>query len=213
MDETRRLAQFISGIDFSDLSGEVVEKTKQLILDQLGCQLAFAALPWNKSILNYIRQKKGSREESTVVYYGLRTRTEDAAFSNAIFGHGFEMDDTELSSASHPGVTVIPPALAVGEMKKVTGKEFLTAVVAGYDVFIRIGLATRSMINRGFHTTAVLGPLGSAAATSKILKLDANKTLNAFAIAASESGGLAEYTARLAGPSNEPMPVLPPKAD
>ena len=96
---------------------------------------------------------------------------EDAAFANAVFGHGFEMDDTELSTASHPGVTVIPPALAVGEMEKITGKEFLTAVVVGYDVFIRVGLATHSMMSRGFHTTAVLGPLGSAAATSKVLKL------------------------------------------
>ncbi len=194
MDETRRLAQFITDINFDDLSSEVVEKTKLLILDQLGCQLAFAALPWNEAIYNYIKERKGYREESTVIHYGLRTTAEDAAFANAIFGHGFEMDDTELSSASHPGVTVIPPSLAVGEMEKITGKEFLTAVVAGYDVFIRVGLATRSMISRGFHTTAVLGPLGAAAATSKVLKLDVDKTLNALAIAASESGGLAEYT-------------------
>jgi 2-methylcitrate dehydratase PrpD len=194
MNETRTLAQFITDINFDDLSSEVVEKAKLLFLDQLGCQLAFAALPWNKAIYNYIKEKKGYREESTVIRYGLRTTAEDTAFANAVFGHGFEMDDTELSSASHPGVTVIPPALAVGEMEKITGKEFITAVVAGYDVFIRVGLATCSMIRRGFHTTAVLGPLGAAAATSKVLKLDVDRTLNALAIAASESGGLAEYT-------------------
>jgi 2-methylcitrate dehydratase PrpD len=194
MNETRRLAQFIADINFDDLSSKVVEKAKFLFLDQLGCQLAFAALPWNEAIYNYVRGKKQSSKGCTVTYYGLKTNAEDAAFANAIFGHGFEMDDTELSSASHPGVTVIPPALAVGEMEKITGKEFITAVVAGYDVFIRVGLATRSMISRGFHTTAVLGPLGAAAATSKVLKLDVDKTLNALAIAASESGGLAEYT-------------------
>jgi 2-methylcitrate dehydratase PrpD len=188
------LAQFITDINFDDLSSEVVEKAEFLFLDQLGCQLAFAALPWNEAIYNYIKERKGYREESTVIRYGLRTTAEDTAFANAVFGHGFEMDDTELSSASHPGVTVIPPALAVGEMEKITGKEFITAVVAGYDVFIRVGLATRSMISRGFHTTAVLGPLGAAAATSKVLKLDVDRTLNALSIAASESGGLAEYT-------------------
>jgi 2-methylcitrate dehydratase PrpD len=194
MNETRMLAQFITDINFDDLSSEVVEKAEFLFLDQLGCQLAFAALPWNEAIYNYIKERKGYREESTVIRYGLRTTAEDTAFANAVFGHGFEMDDTELSSASHPGVTVIPPALAVGEMEKITGKEFITAVVAGYDVFIRVGLATRSMISRGFHTTAVLGPLGAAAATSKVLKLDVDRTLNALSIAASESGGLAEYT-------------------
>jgi 2-methylcitrate dehydratase PrpD len=194
MNETRTLAQFITDINFDDIISEVVEKAKLLFLDQLGCQLAFAALPWNKAIYNYIKEKKGYREESTVIRYGLRTTAEDTAFANAVFGHGFEMDDTELSSASHPGVTVIPPALAAGEMEKITGKEFITAVVAGYDVFIRVGLATCSMISRGFHTTAVLGPLGAASATSKVLKLDVDRTLNALAIAASESGGLAEYT-------------------
>jgi 2-methylcitrate dehydratase PrpD len=194
MDETRRLAQFITDVNYNDLSSEVVEKAKLLILDQLGCQLAFAALPWNKAIYNYIRERKGYREESTVIHYGLRTTAEDAAFANAIFGHGFEMDDDELTTAAHPGVTVIPPALAAGEMEKISGKEFLAAVVVGYDVFLRIGLATHSMMQRGFHTTAVLGPLGAAAATCKIFGCHVDTTLTALAIAASESGGLAEYT-------------------
>jgi 2-methylcitrate dehydratase PrpD len=194
MDETRRLAQFITDINYDDLSSEVIEKAKLLILDQLGCQLSFAALPWNKAIYNYIRERKGYREESAVIHYGLRTTAEDAAFANAVFGHGFEMDDDELTTAAHPGVTAIPSALAAGEMRKISGKEFLTAVVVGYDVFLRIGLATHSMMKRGFHTTAVLGPLGAAAATCKVLGCRVDTTLNALAIAASESGGLAEYT-------------------
>lgn len=89
---------------------------------------------------------------------------------------------------------MIPPALATGEMEKISGKEFLTAVVIGYDVFLRIGLAAHSMMKRGFHTTAVLGPLGAAAAACKVFKCHVDTTLNALAIAASESGGLAEYT-------------------
>jgi 2-methylcitrate dehydratase PrpD len=98
MNETRRLAQFIADINFDDLSSKVVEKAKFLFLDQLGCQLAFAALPWNEAIYNYVRGKKQSSKGCTVTYYGLKTNAEDAAFANAIFGHGFEMDDTELSS-------------------------------------------------------------------------------------------------------------------
>ncbi len=194
MNETEKLSQFITDTDYSDLNDEIIEKAKLLILDQLGCQLAFAGLPWNKAIQNYISNTRGGKQESTVTFYGFKTSAEDAAFANAIFGHGFEMDDTELTTASHPGVAIIPPALAVCESQHMSGKEFITAVVIGYDVFIRVGLATHSMMKRGFHTTSVLGPLGAAAAICKILKLDAHQTINALAIASSTSGGLAEYT-------------------
>ncbi len=193
MNETEKLSQFITDTNYSDLNDEIIEKVKRLILDQLGCQLAFAGFPWNKTIYRYISDKVSSKKESTVTFYGLKTSAEDAAFANAIFGHGFEMDDTELTTASHPGVTVIPPTLAISESQRMSGKEFITAVVIGYDVFIRAGLATHSMMKRGFHTTSVLGPLGAAAAVCKLLKFDTSQTVSALAIASSCSGGLAEY--------------------
>jgi 2-methylcitrate dehydratase PrpD len=149
MDETKKLAQFIANTRYNDLSDEVIEKTKLLILDQIGCQLAFANLPWNKAIHNYVKDRGSSRQESTVTFYGFKTSAEDAAFANAVFGHGFEMDDTELTTASHPGVAIIPPALAVCESQHMSGKELITAIVAVYDVFIRVGLATHSMMKRG----------------------------------------------------------------
>ena len=194
MNETRLLAQFITDLRYSDLSDEVVKKAKGLVLDQLGCQLAFAILPWSKVVFEYIRNKKSTREESTVAYYGLKTTTEDATFANAAFGHGFEMDDTELLTASHPGVVVISSALAMGEREIISGKDFLTALVAGYDAMIRANLASRAMMARSFHSTAVAGPFGSAAATGKILKFNADTMINALGIAASESSGISEYT-------------------
>jgi 2-methylcitrate dehydratase PrpD len=162
MNETRELAGFISKIRFEDLNKEVIEKTKGLILDQLGCQLAFAALPWSKSIFKYVRSRWSSRQESTVVYYGVKTSAEDAVLANASFGHGFEMDDTELVIPIHPGVVVIPSSLALGEAEVISGREFITAIVAGYEAMLRIGMAARTMMKRGFHTTAAAGPFGSA---------------------------------------------------
>ena len=150
MNETRALAQFVAQINYRDLNPEVITKAKELILDQLGCQLAFATLPWSKSIYKYVEDKRGGKEFSTVVYYGLRTTMEDAAFANATFGHGFEMDDDESHTTSHPGVAVIPAALATGEAKEISGKDFLVAVIAGYDAMLRVGMAARSMVNRSF---------------------------------------------------------------
>jgi 2-methylcitrate dehydratase PrpD len=194
MNETKALAQFIADIEYENLTPQVIEKAKNLILDQLGCQLAFAVLPWNKAIFRYIQSKTGSKGESTIVYYGLKTTAEDAAFTNATFGHGFEMDDTEMHALTHPGSVVIPSALALGEVKKTSGKNFITAIVAGYDAMIRIAMASRTSIERSFHGTAVNGPFGSTAATCKILSIDANMIVNALGIAASDCGGIAEYS-------------------
>lgn len=193
MNETKELAQFIAGLRYEDLPSKVVEKAKGLLIDLFGCQLAFSTLPWNKAVFQYTRNKSSAAQESTVVYYGLKTSAEDAAFANAVFGHGFEMDDTEMLTASHPGVAVIPSAMAMGEVQVITGKELIAAVVAGYDAMLRPGIAARAMMMRGFHSTGVGGTLGSAAAAGKILGFDADKMVNALGIAASESSGITEY--------------------
>lgn len=193
MNETQQLAQFVAELKYEDLSPEIITKAKGLVLDQLGCQLAFATLPWSRIIYQHVRDKTGTGE-STIIYYGLRTTMEDTAFVNAAFGHGFEMDDTEMHTISHPGSVVIPAALATGEVKHASGREFLTAVVAGYDVMLRVGQAARSMVERSFHTTSVSGPFGAAATTNKILQHDADTIVNTLGIAASEAGGISEYT-------------------
>jgi 2-methylcitrate dehydratase PrpD len=193
MNETQQLAKFVTELRYSDLKTEVVDKAKGLLIDLFGCQLAFATLPWNKSVFQYISAKKSSGEGSTVIYYGLKTTPEDAAFANAVFGHGFEMDDTEMLTASHPGVAIIPAALAMGEKKIITGKEFIAAVVAGYEAMLRPGIAAREMMMRGFHSTGVGGTLGSAAAAGKILGFNTELMSHALGIAASESSGVTEY--------------------
>jgi 2-methylcitrate dehydratase PrpD len=194
MNETRELAQFVSEIVYNDLNNEVIDKAKGLILDQLGCQLAFASLPWSQAVYRYIKSRKGEREESTIVIYGLKTTPEDAAFANGTFGYGFEMDDYDLYTLGHPGCVVIPSAFATGEMQMISGKELITAVVAGYEVMLRIGAATRSALNRWFFPTSVWGAFGAAAATSKVLGLNAEATTSAISIAAFDSGGVAEWT-------------------
>ena len=104
MNETRELAQFVNEINYYDIKDEeVIDKAKGLVLDQFGCQLAFAKLPWSKAVYKYVASRKGERAESTVVNYGLRTTPEDAALANVSFGYGFEMDDYDFSCHTHPG--------------------------------------------------------------------------------------------------------------
>ncbi len=193
MNETRALAEALAAMQYSDFNAEVIKRARELILDNLGCQMAFAVLPWSRIIYRYVQEKHGGNGASTVTYHGLKTIAEDAAFANATFGHGFEMDDDESHTTSHPGVVIIPAALAMGEARGISGKEFLLAVIAGYEAMLRIGMASRNMVNRSFHTTAVLGPFGAAAASGKILGMNQDLMLNALSIAASEAGGISEY--------------------
>lgn len=194
MDETRTLAHFIQEVNYDDLPPQVVDKAKDLVLDQLGCQLAGTNLPWSKATYEYVKDIKGYKKESTIVFHGIKTVAQDAAFANANFGHGFLADDIDPVSNAHLGSIIISAALAMGEREKISGKEFIKSIVIGYDVALRIGAAARLAVRRGFHPGPVFGPFGAATATGMILRLTEDEMLNALALAGSHSSGLMEYT-------------------
>ena len=193
MNETTTLAEQAATLAYDDLPAEVVRKAKLLLLDQLGCQLAFATLPWGKAALRYTAAKRGAGR-STVAYYGLKTNVEDAAFCNGVFGHGFEMDDVEMQTTSHPAVCVVPALMAVGEDQASTGREALTAMVAGYETFLRLAHAADSMRHRFFHCTAVAGAFGAAATVGRLLGFDGETMRDALGIATTQASGNTEYT-------------------
>lgn len=194
MEETRQLAEFVAQVSYDDLSQVVINKAKDLVLDQLGVQLASSIMPWSKAAYEYAKDKGNIKQEATVVNYGDKMVAEETAFVNATFGHGFELDDTDLTSKLHPGCVVISPALAMGETVSIDGKKFLLALVVGYEVGMRIGAAMHLLINRGLHPTGMLGPFASAATTGKILGFDKHQMLNSLGIAGSEAGGVLECT-------------------
>jgi len=194
MEETKALAKFVGELTYEVLPEIVIERTKELILDQLGCQLAGSTLPWTKPAYEYVAEYKGGREESTVVNYGLRTSAQDAAFANACFGHASMGDDTDSVCHGHLGSIILPAALAMAERERITGKEFIKAVVAGYEVASRIGAAAPLAEGRGFHPGPIFGPFGVAAAGGAILGFNESQIWDALGIAGSHSSGLMEYS-------------------
>lgn len=193
MNETTILAEQAARLTYDDLPPEVVRKAKLLLLDQLGCQLAFATLPWGKAALSYTTAKRGAGR-STIAYYGTRTNAEDAAFCNGVFGHGFEMDDVEMQTTSHPAVCVVPAMLAVGDEQASSGREVLAAMVSGYETFLRFAHAADAMRHRFFHCTAVAGAFGAAAAAGQLLGFDELTMRDALAIATTQASGNTEYS-------------------
>lgn len=195
MNESRELAKFASELKYDDLPADVVARAKALVLDQVGIMMACATLPWSKVIYDYVRDWGDCKPEATVAHYGYKTKVENAVFANSSFGHGFEIDDHYLPGESHPGCIVVPSALAIGERERVSGKDLIVAVVAGYEVMGRINRAiTPSCSNRGFHAhTSVSGPFGAAAAAGNILGFDPELMVNALSIAGSHASGTKEY--------------------
>lgn len=194
MNETRTLATWVANLRYRGIPEDVREHARRFILDNFGCQIAGATLPWSQAYYDVIRKTR-SGTHSTVAYFGDKLAPDDAAFINSTFNHANETDDTHLKSPTHPGGIAVPAALAMAEYARADGETLLLAVIAAYEIQIRISWACSPfLIYRGHHPPVGVGPFGAAAASAILMGFDAGKTLNALAIAGSHSAGLIEYT-------------------
>lgn len=190
---TEKLAAHAVKARYQDLPPEAIEKAKDCILDQIGVELIGSTLEWNRIAYQYVADM-GGRGESTVVNYGIKVPALDAAFVNATFGQGCELDDVGFAAGGHPSAATVPVALAMGEKLRSTGKDFLTAVVVGCDVMYRLLAAVRpSSGRRGFHSHGIGAPFGAMATAARLLGLNDGQMLHAFGIAGMHSSGTMEY--------------------
>lgn len=188
------VVRFIQELKYEHLDDAAHAGVGRLLRDQLALQIGISKMPWSQQLLTYATAQQ--RPGRSRVMASTRTMSAaDAAFVNGSYGHGFEYDDAHGPSASHPGSCVIPAALAIGEELGSSLEEVITALVAGYEVYTRIGvLAAPELLRRGFHPHAVLSNFGAAAVAAKLRKFDAETTQHALAIALSHASGTTEYT-------------------
>jgi 2-methylcitrate dehydratase PrpD len=189
MGVANRLVSFVCELDYDTLREEVILAAKNCILDTLGVAIASLQEQSSRLVLNLVSSQAGS-PESTVIGTSRGYPSSSAALANGALAHALDLDDTHDLAVLHSGVSVIPSALAMAERNQATGKEFLLAVIAGYDVHSRLGLATKVAPGiSGWHYTSVCGVFGAAAAAGRILKLNQNKMQNALGIAYSHASG------------------------
>lgn len=189
----QKLAAYIADLKYGDIPGDLVKKAKELVLDQLGCQLLGSTLEWNRIVHRFVMEK-GVSGPAAVVHYGNRVPVEDAAFVNGTFGQGCELDDYYDEGGGHPGAASITVALALGQQVPLDGQGFVTAIAAGYEVGWRVGRAMLPELSRrGFHSQSTLGVFIAVATAGKVLGLDQRQMTNALAIAASHAGGTMEF--------------------
>lgn len=195
MTSSQELARFVVRLDGATLGGEIVALAKGLVLDHLGCAARGSRSPTAAACARMLAAIAAAQEPATAVVGGLPVRAEWAIFANGVAAHSIELDDTHSASSSHPGVVVLPAALAAAELAGSSGADLLAAVVAGYEVAGRVGRALdpAAVYARGFHPTAIVGPLAAAATVGKLLGLCESELAHALGIAASTSAGRLEF--------------------
>ena len=188
---SEQLAAFVAGVPNDALPAAVVHKAKRHILDTLGASLAGAAAMESRSA----RAVMSGDGPGVAQLWGTRQSLgpRSAAFVNGVAAHALELDDS--GGCDHSGAVVLPAAFAAlaCSPRPVSGREFLAAVVLGYDAGRRVleacgGYSPHNA--RGWHSTMTCGVFGAAAASARLLGLDAAQTGAAFGHAGSFSGGL-----------------------
>jgi 2-methylcitrate dehydratase PrpD len=188
---TRGIAEFVSGLKYDAIPDEVRHRLKLLILDALGCALYGADLEWCR-ILQDSLAKVDSTRECGVWGTKKKLSAPHAALANGTAVQGFELDDVHRGGVLHVGAVVLPALVPIAELNGgMSGKEFLTSAIAGYEIGPRVGLCMGpAHIASGWHSGATLGVFSAAAGAARGLKLDAGKTVHALGIAGTQAAGL-----------------------
>jgi aconitate decarboxylase len=192
---TAGLAEWAATLTFGAIPPDVIAHLKVCLLDSIGCGLFGALQPWGKISAETAIALSGGGDCSLLAR-GDKVSPSDAALANGTAIHGFELDDAHVSSSLHPGAIALPPSLAIVERQGASGERFLTALAAGYEIGLRVGIcAGVSHSTSGYHVTGTAGALGAAAAAACALELPAVEFTNALGIGATQAAGL--YAARL----------------
>ena len=194
---TRGIAEFVSGLKYEAVPAEVLSRIKLLMLDSLGCALYGVNLEWCRILQNTLSKM----DSGNCIVWGTdkRVSAPHAALINGTQVQSFELDDVHRQGVLHVGAVVIPALLSIAEMRPgMSGREFLTSAVAGYEIGPRVGIAMGpEHIAQGWHSGATLGVFSSAAGAARGLGLNVDKTVHALGIAGTQSAGLmaAQYGA------------------
>ena len=189
---TRGIAEFVANLHYDAIPDEVRQRIKLLILDALGCGLYGADLEWSRILQRRLGQLD-TTQACAVWGTSQKLSAPHAALVNGSQVQGFELDDMHHLGILHTGAVVLPALISIAETRAgLSGKEFLTAAVAGYEIGPRVGICMGSTehIGQGWHSGATLGVFSAAAGSARGLKLDTDKTVHALGIAGTQSAGL-----------------------
>jgi 2-methylcitrate dehydratase PrpD len=183
-----RIAEF--AID-GDIPAAARQRAGAALLDTVGVTLAGASEPAARIVQQVVAGEGG--DGCTILGAAGRASPASAALANGTAAHALDFDDMCFVSLAHPSAPLVAAAIAAGEVAAAGGRALLDAYVAGFEIEARLGRTMNPRhYQRGWHCTSTLGTIGAAAASARLLGLDAGVAAHALAIAASEASGLKE---------------------
>src|ERR1700694_2829845 len=195
--ETATLAAYVAELKFEDIPGQVLDRAKVLTRDFLGSAIrARRDAESTPSLLKMLEALALDGNGQSTVFGDSKSWTPAvAALLNGALAHALDFDDTHADSSRHPSAPVVPAAFAVGELTGASGRDVLTAIVAGYEVCCRLGnpAAHTSPFPRGFHPTATAGSYGAAAAAAKLFGLSKQQIIAAFGVSGRQAAGSLQF--------------------
>ncbi len=187
-----RIAEAGVAFPAESLSAELADKVKLCLMDIIGCACESRGLPWSRQAIG-IAERVASGG-ATVIGSSQAVSFGDAAFANAVMGHGLVREDMHSGSISHLGVAVLPALLALSQYRRVSGRDFIAAAVVGYEVGGQVGRAVMDAeIARIHRPTGVTGPIAAAVAGARLLGLGVEATTSAIALGTNATAGFNQW--------------------
>ncbi len=188
---SEKLARFAWSLRYESIPDRCIQRLKECLLDSIGCGI-FGTTTRHGQIAGRFVMGLGGKGPCTLWAHQFKGPSLNVSLALGIFIHSYDFDDTHNEAKLHPASAVVPAALSIAEEQGSSGKEFLTALAAGYEVMIRVSLGAgpNAVKMRGWHLTGVCGTFGAAVAVAKLYRLDFHQLLNAFGLAGSQSAGV-----------------------
>jgi 2-methylcitrate dehydratase PrpD len=187
---SRQLAQWVVGLRYEDLPPEVVDRGKGVTLHSLASVLLGSQSPGGQQAVKLITEEEaGVRHGATIMVHGTTVTKGGAAFANSEMAMaGGKLDSFRM--LTHPGTSIVPGAFVAAETAGVSGRDFLTGLVAGYEVMERMAADfIPTVMARGFHAGPVFGIFGPAVAAAKIMHFTEDQVNSTIALCVNLAGG------------------------
>ena len=176
-----RIANFAASVRHADLPAPVIERARWLLLDTFAVMIAGAGEHRVNALSRTLRQR-GSVGRSLFATDGARGDAADAALVNATAACAHVLDEGHKYARGHVGTYVLPSVLAVAEEQRASVGDMVVALVAGYEIAARMGMACR--VRESMHPSGTWGTIGAAAAAAKLMGLDASRIRETMNVAA-----------------------------
>lgn len=187
------IAEWTLNFSLENVPEDVIEYAKMHTIDAVGCSLASVNEP-HACMMRRVFRQMHSFEESTLWGTDEKSSLSDAVIHNGGLIHGLDYDDTHALAITHPSASVVSAAITIGEHEHSSGKDILEAIILGYEIILRLGVAAHGKFHDiGFHPTGIISSFSSACIAAKLQGATKEQLVNALGLCGSQAAAIQEY--------------------